>query len=82
MNVLVFCIIAYFAIGVAFALISLHLCTLRCGKAFLREKAINSYFSNRTLIIVNNLWFWQLYFPSLMNELGIIHLPDWLNVIR
>lgn len=81
MNAFGFCIIAYFAIGVAFALISLHLCTLRCDKAFLRKKA-NSDFSNRTLIIVNNLCFWQLYFPSLMNELGIIRLPDWLNVIR
>jgi len=83
MNVIGFCIIVvYFSIGLMFALTSLRLCALRLGKFFLIKKGIGSKFTNRTLIIVNNLWLWPLYFPSLMNELGVIRIPDWLNIIR
>ena len=81
-KIILMCIIAYFVIGILLALLSLYLCALRCGKKFLKEKAFKSNFSNQTLIIVNNITFWIFYFPSLLNELEIIHIPDWMNFIK
>jgi len=76
------CIIVYPIIGLLLAIVSLRLCIRRCGKEFLKKQAIGSSFSNRTLIIANNIGLWPFYFHSLLNELGIIHIPDWMSFIK
>ncbi len=81
-EVIKICIIVYPIIGLLLALLSLRLCVKRCGKKFLKKRAIGASFSNRTLVIVNNIWLWPLYFYSLLNELGIIHIPDWMSIIK
>lgn len=79
---IVFAVVGYLVIGLALALMCLGLCSAKCGKAFLNKRARGSAFSNRTLIIVNNLLTWPLYFPSLLDELGIVHIPKWMNIIK